>query len=121
MLKEENLTYRVRGCIYEVYRHLGHGFLEGVYQQALLNELESNGIKVRSEVPVEVIYKGKVVGAHRLDLLVENQLILELKAQQKLPLGAKAQLLNYLKATNLQVGLLVNFTFPKATVERLVL
>lgn len=121
MIRDENLTYGIRGCVYEVYRHLGHGFLESIYQRALLQELESKGLSTQSEVPVKVHYKGQVVGDHRLDLLVENRIIIELKAQQKLPLGAKAQVLNYLKATDLHVGLLVNVTFPKATVERIVL
>ncbi|MDS1309453.1 GxxExxY protein [Marinobacter xiaoshiensis] len=121
MLREEELTYRIRGCVFEVYRQLGYGFLESVYHKALLHELSSRGLGVQSEVPVQVDYKGVIVGEHRLDLLVEDQIIVELKAQQKLPLGAKAQLLNYLKATNLNVGLLVNFTYPKASVERIVL
>ncbi|MCK7544307.1 GxxExxY protein [Marinobacter bryozoorum] len=121
MIRDEDLTYRVRGCVYEVYRHLGHGFLESIYQRALLQELERKGLGVESEVPISVRYKGQVIGDCRVDLLVENRIIIELKAQQKLPLGAKAQLLNYLKATGLNLGLLVNFTFPKATIERIVL
>ena len=121
MLKEEKLTYRIQGCVYEVNKHLGHGFLESVYQNAMLAELRASGLSVESERPVSVYYKGQLVGEHRLDLLVENRVVIELKAQAKLPLGAESQLLNYLKATKLEVGLLVNFTAPRATIKRIVL
>lgn len=120
MLREEKLTYRIQGCVFEVNKHLGHGFLESVYHKALFAELRSAGLHVESEKPVEVRYKGLVVGEYRLDLLVENKVVIELKAQQKLPPGAEAQLLNYLKATNLKIGLLVNFTAPRATIKRII-
>ncbi|SFR51276.1 GxxExxY protein [Marinobacter daqiaonensis] len=121
MLKDAELTYRIRGCVYEVYRQLGHGFLESVYQKALVHELTGKGLLVEQEKPVVIRYKGQEIGGFRLDLLVENSVIVELKAQQKLPVGSEAQLMNYLRATNLKVGLLVNFTFPKAVVRRIVL
>ena len=121
MLRDKELTYRVRGCVYEVYRQLGHGFLESVYQQALICELTRNGIRTEHEKPIVVNYKGQEIGTFRLDLLVEDSIIVELKAQQKLPLGAEAQLLNYLRATNMRTGLLVNFAFPKASIKRIVL
>ena len=121
MLKEEELTYLIQGCVFEVNKQLGFGFLESVYHKALLIELSLKGIKVESEKPVAVRYKGQVVGEHRLDLLVEERVVVELKAQQKLPIGAEAQLLNYLRATHLNVGLLVNFTAPRATIKRIVL
>jgi len=120
MLKDEELTYKIRGCVYEVYRHLGAGFLESVYQRALVQELELAGLTVACEVPVVVRYKGKPIAEHRLDLLVENSVIIELKAQQKMPLSAEPQLINYLKATGKGLGLLVNFSFPKAVVKRVV-
>jgi GxxExxY protein len=120
MLRDEELTYRICGCVFEVYRQLGHGFLESVYQRALVHELSGKGVLVEEEKPVAISYKGHEIGGFRLDLIVENRVILELKAQQKLPLGAEAQLMNYLKATGLKTGLLVNFTFPKATVKRIV-
>lgn len=120
MLKEEELCYRIAGCAYEVYRHLGHGFLESVYHKALCHELQHQGLRYESEVQVNILYKGKRVGDHRLDLMVEDKVIVELKAQPQLPASAKPQLINYLKATNREVGLLVNFTFPKAIVKRVI-
>ena len=120
MLKEEELTYQIQGCVFEVSKHLGFGFLESVYHKALLSELRLAGLQVESEKPVNVYYKGQLVGDHRLDLLVEKRVVIELKAQQKLPLGSEAQLLNSLKATGLSIGLLVNFTVPRATIKRMV-
>ncbi|GHD53903.1 GxxExxY protein [Marinobacter persicus] len=121
MLKEKELCYRITGCVYEVYRHLGAGFLESVYQKALVRELQLAGLSVQCEVPVVIHYKGESIAEHRLDLLVEDAVIIELKAQQKMPLAAEAQLINYLKATGKELGLLVNFSFPKAVVKRVVL
>lgn len=118
---EEELTYKIRGAIYEVYRTLSHGFLESVYQNALLFELSQQGLKASSEVPLPVIYKGQVVGDYRADIIVENKVVLELKAQKQLPVIAEAQLMNYLKATGIKIGLLVNFTHPKATIQRIVM
>jgi len=120
MLKDEELTYKIRGCVYEVYRHLGSGFLESVYQRALVSELQSAGLKVECEVPVVVRYKGEPVAEQRLDLLVEDSVIIELKAQKQMPISAEPQLINYLKATGKELGLLVNFSFPKAVVKRVV-
>ena len=121
MLKDEELTYKIRGCVFEVYRHLGAGFLESVYQKALVRELKLAGLVAQCEVPVTIHYKGEPIAEYRLDLMVENSVIIELKAQQKVPLAAEAQLINYLKATGKELGLLVNFSFPKAVVKRVVL
>ena len=121
MLKEKELTYRIRSCVYEVYRELGHGFLEKVYENALIREFQTQGIKSKSQVAMSVSYKGDMVGHYIADLLVEGRVIVEIKAQINLPASAEAQLLNYLKTSGLEVGLLVNFVFPKATVKRLVL
>ncbi|PVY70813.1 GxxExxY protein [Tamilnaduibacter salinus] len=121
MLRDEELTYRIRGCIYEVYRQLGHGFLESVYQKALVAELGRQGLAVEQEWPVQIFYKGTDVGEFRLDLVVERRVILELKAQKTLPRGAETQLLNYLKATGIKLGLLANFTYPKTYVKRIIL
>lgn len=120
MLKEKELCYKITGCAYEVYRNLGNGFLESVYHKALCHELTLKGLNYASELPVNVVYKGVTVGQHRLDLLVEDKVILELKAQPQLPNSAKPQLINYLKATRREVGLLINFTYPRATVKRIV-
>jgi len=121
MLQEEQISFAIQGCVFEVYRQLGCGFLEKVYEKALLAELESQGLRAETQVPVTVQYKNVVVGEYFADIVVEKRIILELKAQQKLPQASKAQLLNYLKATGLHLGMLVNFAFPKASVKRVVL
>jgi GxxExxY protein len=121
MLEEEQISYAIQGCVFEVYRQLGCGFLEKVYEKALLAELELQGLRAQAQVPITVQYKNVVVGEYFADIVVEKCVLLELKAQQKLPPAGKAQLLNYLKATGLHLGMLVNFAFPKATVRRVVL
>jgi GxxExxY protein len=121
MLEEEQISYAIQGCIFEVYRQLGCGFLEKVYEKALIAELGLQGLRAQAQVPITVQYKNVVVGEYFADIIVEKCVILELKAQQKLPQAGKAQLLNYLKATGLHLGMLVNFAFPKASVKRVVL
>ena len=118
---EEELTYKIRGAIFEVYRQLGHGFLEVVYQKALLLELVARGLEVKYEVPLLVHYKGHEVGEFRADLTVENRVLLELKAQLSLHPSTEAQVINYLKATGLNLGLLINFSWPKASIKRIAL
>jgi len=120
MLELEELTYRIRGCVFEVYRCLGHGFLEKVYENALCMELQSQGIEAKAQVPLEVRYKGAVVGEYVADILVEDRVLLELKAQRQLSPGNESQLLNYLRAGKWQVGMLINFAFPKAQIRRLI-
>ena len=121
MLEEERLSYAIRGCVYEVFKQLGYGFLEKVYENALLEEMKEQGMYAKSQVPIKVIYKKEVVGEYFADIVVEDSVILELKAQQKISKIHEAQLLNYLKATNIRVGMLVNFAFPRATIKRLVI
>ena len=121
MLQEEQISYAIQGCVFEVYRHLGCGFLEKVYEKSLLTELALQGLQAQAQVPVIVKYKDVLVGEYFADIVVENSVILELKAQQTLPQASKAQLLNYLKATGLHLGMQVNFAFPKASVKRVVL
>jgi len=115
------ITYLINGAIFEVNRILGPGFLEKVYEKALLIELCDRGLKVENQVPIEVKYKGKNVGEYIADLLVENKVIVELKTVEKLTKLHEAQLLNYLKATGIKVGLLVNFQNEKAEIKRMVL
>ena len=121
MLQEEQISYAIQGCVFEVYKQLGCGFLEKVYEKSLLTELALQGLRAQAQVPVTVQYKNVVVGEYFADIIVENCVILELKAQQNLPPASKAQLLNYLRATGLHLGMLVNFAFPKASVKRVVL
>jgi len=116
-MEEEELTYIIRGCVFEVFRGLGAGFLEQVYQRALIHELSAANLKVESQKKIAVRYKGIVVGEYVADILVEERVLLELKAvAQFLPVH-EAQLLNYLKATGIKVGLLINFTYPKAQIN----
>jgi GxxExxY protein len=121
MLQDEALSYTVRGCVFEVYRELGAGFLEKVYERALVKELRNAGLSAEAQAPVAVTYKGEIVGEYFADILVEGRIVLELKAQPQLPPAAEGQLLNYLRATGMRLGLLVNFSGPRASIRRLVL
>ena len=114
------ITYGINGAIYEVNKVLGHGFLEKVYEKALLAELREQGLTVENQVPIQVDYKGQVVGEYVADLVVEDQVIIELKSVKELNKSHEAQLLNYLKATGHKIGLLVNFTHPKAEIKRFI-
>jgi GxxExxY protein len=115
-----DITYKINGAVFEVNRVLGHGFLEKVYEQALMIELAESELKVESQVPIKVGYKGNIVGDYFADIVVENQVILELKAIESLQKIHEAQILNYLKATGYKVGLLINFTYPKAQIKRFI-
>ncbi len=104
------LTYRIRGCIFEVYKTLGPGLLEPVYRKALMQELKLQGIEAKEEVSIPVIYKGADLGFnYRMDILVEDTIIIELKSVEKMHPVYFKQLTNYLKLTHLPLGLLVNF------------
>ena len=120
MLLEEDLSYQIRGAVFEVSRHLGHGFLEKVYERALSRELRSRGLRVAIQVSLVVRYKGKDVGWYYADMIVEDRILLELKSQARTK-NDEAQLLNYLKASGLRVGMLINFVCPKAQIKRLIL
>jgi len=117
----ETLTYQINGAVFEVNQVLGPGFLEKVYENALFHELISRGLSVKRQVPVKVDYKGIIVGDYFADIVVEKKIILELKAVDFLQKFHEAQLLNYLKATGYRIGLLVNFTYPKAEIKRFIL
>ncbi len=108
---EEELTYKIRGAIFEVYNTLGPGLLESVYEEALVFELLQRGLKVERQIEVPILYKGQELKtALRLDLLIENTIIVELKSVEEMkPVFAK-QLLTYLRLLNKRVGLLVNFS-----------
>src|SRR5689334_23099787 len=105
-----DLTYKVRSCIFSVAKELGPGFLESVYTAALVYELKSAGLTVKSELELPVPYKDTILElGFRLDILVEDQVILEVKSVEALNNIHKKQLLNYLKLTRLKVGFLINF------------
>jgi GxxExxY protein len=115
------LTYEINGAIFEVNRVLGPGFLEKVYQNVLMVELRNRGLKAESQVAITVDYKDNVVGEYIADILVEEKVILELKTVDRLEKIHEAQLLNYLRATGIQIGILVNFKHTKAEIKRMVL
>lgn len=104
-----DITGKVIMAYYEVYNTLGHGFLEKVYEKALLMELRELGLKCVAQQKVNVIYKGENIGDYFADIIVNDCVIVELKAAEKLIEEHEAQLLNYLRATNIEVGLLLNF------------
>lgn len=108
-LLHRKLSERVIGAFFETYNELGFGFLESVYENALAMELEGVGLAVKRQHPILVQFKQRVVGEFRADLLVENCLIIEIKAVNTLAAVHEAQLINYLKATGIRVGLLLNF------------
>lgn len=108
-LKLGELTERIIGVFYEVYNELGHGFLESVYEEGVAIALAQAGMNVQRQYPLKVIFRGCVVGDFRADLIVERAVILELKAAAGIDASHEAQLLNYLRATEIEVGLLLNF------------
>lgn len=114
-------TYAIHGAIFEVYRTLGCGFLEAVYQKALEVELAQRNIPFESQVDIDIEYKGmKLEQTYRADLVCYEKIILELKAVQNLLPEHEAQLQNYLRATKMRVGLLVNFGhYPKVEIKRI--
>jgi GxxExxY protein len=115
--KHSELTSGIINAFYHVYNTLGHGFLEKVYENALVYELRQRGYRVAQQMPIAVRYNGVIVGEYFADLAVENAVIVELKAAQGIAPEHEAQLINYLKATDLEVGLLLNFG-PRPEVRR---
>ncbi len=115
--KHKELTEKVIQAFYKVYNTLGYGFLEKVYENALMIELDKTGISSRAQSPIEVSYESKVIGEYFADILVQDCIIVEIKAVKNLGLEHEAQLLNYLKATDIEVGLLMNFG-PKPEIKR---
>jgi GxxExxY protein len=107
------LTEKIIGAAIEVHRILGPGLLESIYKAALSYECELRGMRVQQEVEVDVAYKGIIIKGQRLDLLIENEVIAELKSVTKLPEVAMAQVPSYLKATGLKRALLINFGEPR--------
>jgi len=107
--KYSELTEEIISCFYKVYNNLGYGFLEKVYENAMKIELEKKGFSIESQKSIQVIYSGEIVGKYFADIIVNNMIILEIKANDVLVEENEIQLINYLKATNLEVGLLLNF------------
>ena len=117
---DNELSQRVIGCAFEVSNTLGAGFLEQVYEKALCVELENEGFSFYCQKPVAVKYKDVIVGDYVTDIIVKDSLLLELKAVSVMPAVYQAQLINYLKATGLSHGLLLNFGTPKLGIKRMI-
>jgi len=107
--KHKELTEKIINIFYRVYNKLGYGFLEKVYENAMMLEFNREGILAISQFPIKVFYGGEVIGEYYADILVDNKVIVEIKAEKRLVEENEAQLLNYLKATDIEVGLLLNF------------
>ena len=115
-MTENEISYVVRGCVFEVYNQLGPGLLESVYESAMYLELKNNGLRVRREVPLPVYYIGiKLDVGFRLDLLVEEKVIIELKSLEIILNVHHKQLLTYLKIAEKKLGILVNFNVENIT------
>jgi GxxExxY protein len=117
--KHQDLTEAIIRAFYEVYNELGHGFLESVYEEALFRVLQESQVTIQRQCPLPVWFRGVQIGDFRADLIVGDNVIVELKAVKALELFHEAQLLNYLRASDLEVGLLLNFG-PTPKLKRLV-
>ena len=117
-LRHENITKAVIGCAFEVINELGSGFLESVYEKALLVALRQKGWSATSQHPIKVMFRNECVGDFYADVFVERQVIVELKAIKAIAPEHQAQIINYLKATGVEVGLLINFGSPKLEYKR---
>lgn len=119
-LAHEELTSRIIGCAIEVHKELGPGFLESIYETAMTLELRRAGLQVEQQKPLSLFYRETLVGQHRLDLLVENRIIVELKAASALEDIHFAIVRSYLKAARLEHGLLLNFATAPLTIKRVI-
>ncbi|MEI7728864.1 MAG: GxxExxY protein [Verrucomicrobiota bacterium] len=117
-MEDQELTEKIIGCAMKVHSTLGPGFLESVYHKALAHELRKAGLKVECEKPITVYYDGVPVGDFSADMLVEDRVMLELKANQTLVPGNEVQLVNYLTATGTEIGLLLNFGAERLEFKR---
>ena len=116
----EALTRQIIGAAYEVHRQLGYGYLERVYENALAVELKSRDVPVEQQAKINVHYKDALVGVYIADLLVDNVVVCEIKTGESIASAHQAQLLNYLKATGLKVGLILNFGPKRVVIKRMV-
>lgn len=117
-LKHEAITRTVIGCAFEVIKELGAGFVESVYERALMVALRQKGMTVISQHPIKVMFRGICVGEFVADIFVEQKVIVELKAVKAIAPEHQAQVINYLNATGIEVGLLINFGNPKLEFKR---
>lgn len=119
-LKHYELTKKIIGCAMKVHRHFGLGFPEIVYKRAVIIELEKMGLKLKQEIEKDIIYDDRLIYKRRLDLIVEELVLVELKAIKEIDNGDYNQILNYLRVFKLEVGLLINFGAPSLQFKRLI-
>ena len=117
-MEHQELTEKIIGCAYTVFNKMGFGFLESVYEKCMLIELRKAGLKAESQRPITVFYEGEPVGDFMMDIFVEDRVIVELKSVRRIINAHEVQLVNYLTATNVDVGLLINFSEQKVEVKR---
>ena len=117
-MQYETITEQIIGCAYRVYNKLGFGFLESVYEKCMEIELKKAGLRAESQRPIKVFYEGEIVGEFAADLIVEDTVIVELKSVRRVVKAHETQLVNYLVATQTDVGLILNFGDRKVEVKR---
>jgi GxxExxY protein len=122
-MDDNTITEKIIGCAIEVHKVLGPGLLESIYEEALCHELSLQNTSYRKQLPLPVNYKGKILGEYRIDLLVEDQVVVELKAVDRMDKVFEAQLLTYLRITGKKTGLIINFNVPalREGIKRMVL
>ncbi|HVQ56148.1 MAG TPA: GxxExxY protein [Pyrinomonadaceae bacterium] len=117
----KDLSYKIVGLAMQAHRELGPGFLEKLYENALMIRFEENGVSAQAQLPIQVQFHGRIVGDYIADILVENSILVELKAQERMLQLHKAQTLNYLRATNYRLALLLNFGKISLEHDRIIL
>jgi len=117
-MEHDKLTHKIIGCAYKVFNKLGFGFLESVYQKAMVIELEKSDLNVEAEKPLKVYYDSKIVGDFYVDLYINEAVVVELKSVQSLNKEHEVQLVNYLNALEKEIGLLINFGLSGVEVKR---
>ncbi len=117
-MEHREITEQIIGCAYKVYNTLGAGFLESVYHKALLIECQRVGLRFNSECPIDVLYEGESVGQFFADIIVEEKVVVELKAIRAIVTAHEIQLVNYLAATGMPVGLVINFGEERIEIKR---
>ena len=117
-MQHKEITEKIIGCAYSVYNKMGYGFLESVYEKCLIIELKKAGDKVEAQYPISVFYDNEIVGEFIADLVVEDEVIVELKSVRRIVKAHEVQLVNYLAATKKDVGLIINFGETKVEIKR---
>jgi len=116
----KKLSYEIIGIAMEVHNRLGSGFLEKVYENAMIILLNKKGVKSKAQFPIKIEFENQIIGDYIVDIFVENQIILELKSVNKIHEKHKSQIINYLKATNKQLGIIINFGNDRLEYERII-